>query len=153
MLRMRIIALCAHIIYLANHDDTPTLTWPRNATISPWARYENPPIGDRHYIYSILLPLTCQLRHIGHFYFLYVFLCVANRLYVRLSLLSHEFEQLGSLHVCTKEINRPQRDSNPVPPGSESTTLPMRYPDASDVRRARSAGTCAKLTSIHWSQT
>ena len=26
--------------------------------------------------------------------------------------------------VCTKEIYRPQRDSNPVTPGSESTTLP-----------------------------
>ena len=28
------------------------------------------------------------------------FLCGANRLYVRLSLLSHEFEQFGSLHMC-----------------------------------------------------
>ena len=33
-------------------------------------------------------------------------------------------------YVCTKEIYRPQRDSNPVPPGSESTTLPMSYPGA-----------------------
>ena len=32
--------------------------------------------------------------------------------------------------VCTKERYRPQRDSNPVPPGSESTTLPMSYPGA-----------------------
>ena len=31
-------------------------------------------------------------------------------------------------YVCTKEIYRPQRGSNPVPPGSKSTTLPMRYP-------------------------
>ena len=28
-------------------------------------------------------------------------------------------------YVCTKEIYRPQRDSNPVPPGS---VLPMSYP-------------------------
>ena len=48
--------------------------------------------------------------------------------------LSHEFEQFGSVHrpiyLCTKEIYRPQRDSNRVSPGSESTTLPMSYPDA-----------------------
>ena len=75
MLRMRIIALCAHIIYLANHDDTPTLTWPRNATISllvPGPDMKTLPL-EIDTIYSILLPLTCQLRHIGHFYFLYVF--------------------------------------------------------------------------------
>ena len=33
-------------------------------------------------------------------------------------------------YVCTKERYRPQRDSNLVPPGSESTTLPMSYPGA-----------------------
>ena len=31
-------------------------------------------------------------------------------------------------YVCTKEKYRPQRDSIPVPPGSESTTLLMNYP-------------------------
>ena len=30
--------------------------------------------------------------------------------------------------MFTKKIYRSQRDSNPVPPGSESTTLPMSYP-------------------------
>ena len=30
--------------------------------------------------------------------------------------------------MSTKERYRPQRDMNPVPPGSESTTLPMSYP-------------------------
>ena len=38
------------------------------------------------------------------FYFLCVFLSGANRLYVRLSLLSHEFEQFGSLHMCALRI-------------------------------------------------
>ena len=47
-----------------------------------------------------------------------------------LLLLSHEFEQFGSMHmiVCSKEIYRPQRDSNPVLPGFKSTTLPVSYP-------------------------
>ena len=30
--------------------------------------------------------------------------------------------------MCTKERYRPQRDSNPKPPSSESTTLQMSYP-------------------------
>ena len=30
--------------------------------------------------------------------------------------------------MCTRKIYRPQRNSNPVPPISESTTLPMSYP-------------------------
>ena len=36
------------------------------------------------------------------------FLCGANRLCVQLSLLSHEFEQFGSLHMCApkKDIGR-----------------------------------------------
>ena len=39
------------------------------------------------------------------YFFLYVFLCGANRLYVRLS---HEFEQFGSLHMCAprKDVGR-----------------------------------------------
>ena len=35
-----------------------------------------------------------------------------------------------TVYVFTKERYRPQRNSNPVPPGSESTTLPMSYPGA-----------------------
>ena len=38
-------------------------------------------------------------------YFLYVLLCGTNRLYARLSLLSHEFEQFGSLHICVHQGN------------------------------------------------
>ena len=33
-------------------------------------------------------------------------------------------------YVYTKERYRPRQDSNPVPSGSESTTLPMSYPGA-----------------------
>ena len=58
------------------------------------------------------------------FYFFVRFLCGANRLCVRLALLSHEFEQFGSLHMCMcaprKDIGRsgtrtryPQSPSQP----------------------------------------
>ena len=35
-----------------------------------------------------------------------------------------------TVYVCSEESYRPQRDSNTVPPVSESTTLPMSYPGA-----------------------
>ena len=41
-----------------------------------------------------------------------------------LSSLSHEFEQFGSLHVCTKERYRPQQDSNPIHPCPELANEP-----------------------------
>ena len=54
----------------------------------------------------------------------------ATRIGYTLSI-SHKFEQFGlNSYVCTKEIYRPQRDSNPVPPVSQSTTLPMSYREA-----------------------
>ena len=85
--------------------------------------------------YKVLLTVYMSILTYWSFYlflFFYFFLCGASRLYVRLSL-SHEFEQFGSLHMCAPESYRTQRDSNPVPPGSESTTLPMSYPGATNM--------------------
>ena len=44
------------------------------------------------------LHVNFDILVISFLYFLNVFLCGANRLYVRLSL-SHDFEQFGSLHT------------------------------------------------------
>ena len=48
---------------------------------------------------------------------LYVFLCGANLLYVRLSFLSHEFEQFGSLHMCAPRKDVGRRGLQPGTPG------------------------------------
>ena len=58
--------------------------------------------NQRHYKYIFLLLLT-----VWSFCFLYFFICFLMRrksvINTFLSSLSHEFEQFGSLHVCTKE--------------------------------------------------
>ena len=67
---------------------------------------------DLYYI-QVLLTVIVYMSTLTYwsFLFLYFFvrlLCGANRLYVRLSLLSHEFEQFRSLHMCAprKHIGR-----------------------------------------------
>ena len=64
------------------------------------------------------------------FVFLFMFLTAARIGCTFPLSIPHEFEQFGLLHVFTKKIYRPRRDSNPVPPGSESTTLPNGYSGA-----------------------
>ena len=58
---------------------------------------------DRLHVNSDILVIF-----ISFLFFCTFFLCGANRLCVRLSLLSHEFEQFGSLHMCAprKDIGR-----------------------------------------------
>ena len=62
------------------------------------------------------------------FCFLYFFISFLMRrksvINTFLSSLSHEFEPFGSLHVCTKEKYRPQRDSNPIHPCPELANEP-----------------------------
>ena len=87
-------------------------------------------------------PFTCQHWHIGHFYLFIFYLfyvgCVSNRLYVSVVMNSYEFEQFWvSAYVCTKEIYRPQRDSNPAQ-GTTWDILLSRYCHAcaeSDVKQ------------------
>ena len=57
---------------------------------------------------QVLLTVYMTYSSFVLLYFLYIFLCGANRLHVRLSLLSHEFEQFKSLHMCAprKDIGR-----------------------------------------------
>ena len=82
-------------------------------------------------------PFKCQIWHISHFisiYFCTFFLCGAYQLCVSIMRSVVIINPIiwtvwVTAYVCTKEIYRPQRDSNPVPPGSESTTLPMSYPE------------------------
>ena len=70
------------------------------------------------------------------FFCVYVFLGSANRLYVRLLLLYHEFEQFGSLHMCTprKDFGRSGTRTR-YPRTLESTTRPMSYPGATNMSK------------------
>ena len=69
------------------------------------------------------------------------FLGSANRLYVRLLLLYHEFEQFGSLHIGTprKDFGRRGLEFRPqgtrTPRTLESTTRPMSYPGATNTNK------------------
>ena len=69
-----------------------------------------------------------QLWHIGHFIY-YFFICfVLRRESVSVVIIPRIWTVWDTAYVCTKEQHRPQRDSNPVPSGSMSTTLSMTYP-------------------------
>ena len=70
------------------------------------------------------------------FFCVYVFLGSANRLYVRLLLLYHEFEQFGSLHMCTprKDFGRSGTRTR-YPRTLKSTTQPMSYPGATNMSK------------------
>ena len=69
-------------------------------------------------------------------FFLYFFLGGANRLYVRLLLLYHEFEQFGSLHMYTprKDFGRSGTLTR-YPQTLESTTRPMSYPAVTNMNK------------------
>ena len=57
--------------------------------------------------------------------FLYVFLCDTIRLCVRLSLLSHEFEQFGLMYMCA-----PRKDIDRNRARYPRDLSPMNYPGA-----------------------
>ena len=95
-----------------------------------------------YYLYEGFLDTRClptkwksnSLWHIGHFLFLYFFMGFFYAARIGYTFGCHYPIWIGTVwvtaYVCTKERYRPQRDSNQVPPGSESTTLPMSYPGA-----------------------
>ena len=84
--------------------------------------------NQRHYTYIFdRLGYMSTLTY-WSFCFLYFFISFLMRrksvINTFLSSLSHEFEQFGSLHVCTKERYWPQRDSNPIHPCPELANEP-----------------------------
>ena len=81
-------------------------------------------------------PFTCQPWHIGHFIYLHFFVrfFMRRKSVIRSVVIIPRFWTVWvAVYVCTIERYRPQRDSNLVPPASESTTLPMSDPGATYV--------------------
>ena len=96
-----------------------------------------PPLPTRHFAMSIikvLLTVYTSTLTYWSFLFLYFFCtffmrCESGMRSVVI-IIPWIWTVWVTADVCTKDRYRPQRDSNPVPTGSESTTLPMSYPGA-----------------------
>ena len=71
-----------------------------------------------------------------HFFIFFCTFFMRRESVIRSVVIIPRFWTVWVTYVYTKERYRPQRDSNPVPPGSESTTLPMSYPGAIYLMRA-----------------
>ena len=81
-------------------------------------------------MYYIKVLLTVYMSTLTYWSFLFLyffvrFLCGANRLCVRLSLLSHKFEQFESLHMCA-----PRKDIGRSGTRTQYPQAPMSYPGA-----------------------